>query len=221
MAKALAQAKSQNVDFVIGLGDYTNLGTIDELSAAKKVFDESGLAYYVIPGDRDGWDSRQRGEANTFNFAQVFGSAEQNEQTFSKNGVQFVLVDNSDIYSLSDLSILSNLSNLNRGRLVFVFAHKTPFHPDSSHIMGEDSAAVARQAKEFLELLEKNRVDGFFAGDMHFFARFSATGGSPKNSVKITTVGAVAQERNFQGPRFAVLKVYEDYSWEVEDLEIK
>jgi hypothetical protein len=82
--------------------------------------------------------------------------------------------------------------------------------------MGQDSSEVAIQAKKLLSTLENNNVDGFFSGDMHFFARFS----SPGNTVKITTIGAVTSERNFQGPRFAIVRVYSDNSWEVEDVEI-
>ena len=147
-------------------------------------------------------------------------------------------------------------------RICFVFAHKTPFHPESKHVMGEDSAEVARQARNLIDLLEDthpchsresgnqilNRVfdytqtvpdrersrtveddrnqvdydkcpavDGFFSGDLHFFAKYQ----SPNKSVKITTIGAIASDRNFQGPRFAILTVWDDYSWEVEDIEIR
>lgn len=215
LAKALAQLKSGSVDFVIGLGDYTNLGKMDELAAAKGVFDESGVAYYVIPGDRDGWENRENGQENSLNFAQTFGSYDLN---FSKNGVRFVLVDNSDLYKgISDQGWQA-LNTLDvSDTLTFVFAHKTPFHPDSAHIMGAESPEVADQAKKFMELMENKKVGGFFSGDLHFFARFN----SPSASVRITTIGAVVSERNFQGPRFGILKVFEDYSWEVEDVEIR
>ncbi|MBI3283108.1 metallophosphoesterase [Candidatus Curtissbacteria bacterium] len=220
LAKALAEAKNRNADFVIGLGDYTNLGAVDELIAAKKVFDESGLEYYLVPGDRDGWESRQRGLGNVANFLQVFNlvSATKIEK---RSGIQFVLLNNSDIYkgiSSEDWESLEKTTNVAKeSRLTFVFAHKTPFHPDSSHVMGEDSPEVAGKAQDLLRLLEEKKVNGFFSGDLHFFAQFN----SPGQSVKITTIGAVASERNFQGPRFSVLKVFDDYSWEVEDVEIK
>ena len=68
-----------------------------------------------------------------------------------------------------------------------------------------------------MDLLEQKRVDGFFSGDLHFFARFN----SPSQAVKMTTIGAVNSARNFQGPRFAIVTVYSDYSWEVEDVEIR
>lgn len=224
LAKSLAQLKSANVNFVIALGDLTNTGTVDELQASKAVFDNGGLPYYVMPGDHDGWESREKGEANSANFTSVFGKP--TTQFFDKDGIRFVLVDNSDLYkgiSAEDWEILrrgTSLPEAPQGRtssLTFVFAHKTPFHPDSAHIMGEDSPAVAVQAKDFLALLEDSKVDGFFSGDLHFFARFN----SPSGSVKISTIGAVASQKNFQGPRFSILRIWDDKSWDVEDIEIK
>lgn len=236
LARALKQAQGKGINFVIGLGDYTNLGTIEELNAAKAKFDQSELEYFVTAGDRDGWESRNRGVAN---FAEVFGKA---TQVFQRNDVHFVILDNSDIYSgisQEDWGILRKVTEATKepkepkvketsgssgsfgpsvtSKLTFVFAHKTPFHPESSHVMGEDSPQVAKQANQLIKLIEKDDVDGFFSGDLHFFAQFN----SPQQSVKITTIGAVARERNFQGPRFSVLTVYEDYSWEVEDVEIR
>src|SRR3989338_2919213 len=312
LEKALRQAQGMGINFVIGLGDYTNLGMIAELEAAKREFDKFGLQYFVIAGDRDGWESRNRGDVD--NFGQVFG---QSSQVFDRVGVSFVLLDNSDIYlgvSDEDWQILTDslkncagpvssflpafgearlrrptsarlreLSGVDRQslgelravgtpsrtttrtdfqRICFVFAHKTPFHPESKHVMGEDSAEVARQARNLIDLLEDthpchsresgnqilNRVfdytqtvpdrersrtveddrnqfdydkcpavDGFFSGDLHFFAKYQ----SPNKSVKITTIGAIASDRNFQGQRFAILTVWDDYSWEVEDIEIR
>ena len=217
LAKALSQAKSAGVNFVIGLGDFTSLGTVEQLTSARNVFDQSGLTYYVTAGDRDLWDSRNRGEAATFNFRQVFGNLSHS----IKEGIQIVILDNSDIYNgISDAEISNikyQISNSAQSKLTFVFAHKTPFHPQSSHVMGEGNKEVASQANQLIELIEDNNVDGFFSGDLHFFARFN----SPSGAVKMTTIGAVNSARNFQGPRFAIVTVYSDYSWEVEDVEIR
>jgi hypothetical protein len=279
LAKALAQAKAAHVDFVIGLGDYTNTGTIDELNAAKNVFDASGLTYYVTAGDHDLWDSRNKelkvggGEASMSaldNFRQVFVLS---EQEFTKNQIHFVILDNSDIYkgidaqgwkmveSLSKREVDPQRVDIEDQPLLFVFAHKMSYHPDSAHIMGETTPAVANQAKQVTNLIESTHpchsgersdsrmtqsadsgymepygprpsasgpkarmtsklcpaVDGFFSGDLHFFANFN----SPNGSVKMTTIGAVTREPNPQGPRFGVLTVYDDYTWEVADVEIR
>lgn len=258
LEKALRQAQGKGVNFVIGLGDYTNLGTIEELNKAKETFEASKLDYYLTAGDRDGWESRKLGNVN--NFESVFGKS---TQVFEKEGIQFVLLDNSDLYKgivsedweMFDQAIEAgpvttflpvsapqpfsskvdnpNLdTNFKKGgvraagnpssrathtKLKFIFVHKTPFHPESAHVMGEESTKVARQADELVKLIEENKVSGLFSGDLHFFAKFK----SPSGSVKMTTVGAVSAERNFQGPRFGILTVFDDYSWEVEDVEIR
>ena len=239
LTKALRQAQGMGINFVIGLGDWTNTGTIAELEVAKKIFDQSGLKYFLTPGDHDLWDSRNRGLDALVNYRQVFGEP---SRVIHENGVQFVIIDNSDIYkgiAPKDWDLLEKVTKVTKEskesnvvktsdssdsadtsvtpKLTFVFAHKTPFHPESAHVMGEDSAEVAGQAKQFMDLMEQRRVDGFFSGDLHFFARFN----SPNGSVKITTIGAASSERNFQGPRFGILTVYNDYSWEVEDVEIR
>lgn len=219
LKKALDEAKSWKANFVVGLGDYSEVGTLEQLSDSKKVFDSYEFKYYFTAGDHDLWDSRDKGNDPLTNFESIFGKA---THVFDQQGVEFVIVDNSDIYkgiSDSDWQLL-NQSLVGRTatppRLVFVFSHKTPYHPQSAHIMGEETQSVAIQAKEYLKLLEDSKVDGFFSGDLHFFARFNSPSG-----VKISTIGAVGSQRNFQGPRFAVVKVYSDYSWDTEDVEIR
>ncbi len=230
LEKALESAKSLGATFVIGLGDWTQLGLSKDLLVAKQIFDNAGLEYYVTVGDRDLWDSRNRGLDAKNGFNAVFGKT---SHIINREGIQIVILDNGDIYkgidsntwqmlnkSLDDCDGgLLNKSNVKsqRSKLCFVFAHKTPFHPQSSHIMGADSNEVAFQAREFMALMEQAKVDGFFSGDLHFFAQFQ----SPANIVKITTIGAVDADRNFQGSRFATVTVYSDYSWEVEDIEIR
>jgi predicted phosphodiesterase len=215
LKKALDIAKSRGVSFVIGLGDFTSLGEESDLLAVKKVFDDSGLKYYVTAGDRDMWDSRDNGWEATVLFEQAFGKP---THEFGADKVGFLVLSNADIYKgiTGDDWEQFNSFVAKDYKLKFIFAHKTPYHPQSAHIMGEDSVAVADQAKRLIKLVEENKVDGFFSGDLHFFARFN----SP-NGVKITTIGAVSAARNFQGPRFAIVTVYNDYSWEVEDVEIR
>lgn len=217
LGKALLQAQGMGVNLVIGLGDWSQVGSISELEEAKKVFDQSRLSYFLVPGDHDLWDSRNRGEDALDNYRKVFGKP---SQEFTRNGIQFVLLDNSDIYkgiSQEDWEILNSKLEARNSKLTFVFSHKTPFHPESDHVMGEDSEGVRRQAENLMQLLESKGVDGLFTGDLHFFARFK----SPNGSVRITTIGAASAERNFQGPRFAVLTIFDTYSWEVEDIEIR
>ena len=95
LQKALSQAKGMGVNFVIGLGDWSTVGTIDQLTAARKIFDESKLPYYLTTGDHDLWDSRNQGKEALANFNEVFGKS---SQIFDRQNVLFVILDNSDIY---------------------------------------------------------------------------------------------------------------------------
>ncbi len=216
LEKALSQAKGAGVNFVIGLGDWTTVGTRADLLSAKKVFDESGFKYYVTAGDHDLWDSRDKKEEPLNNFIEVFGEP---NSLIEQNGIKIVLIDNSDIYKGLGEKTWDFLDKAfwEKAKLTFVAAHKTPFHPESKHIMGAQSVDVANQAQRLMKILRENSIDGFFSGDIHFFARFN----TEDEKIKITTIGAVARERNFQGPRFGIVKVFSDYTWEVEDVEIR
>ena len=216
LKKALRQAEGMGINLVIGLGDWSTVGTLEQLSVVKQVFDQSKLEYYVTAGDHDLWASRNLGEDALSNFNQTFGPA---QHLIERNRIQIVILDNSDIYKgiPSDSWELLFESLKKDVKLRFVMAHKTPFHPDSAHIMGQNARNVKAQAENLLAILEEGQISGFFSGDLHFFARFK----TPKQAVKITTIGAVASQKNFQGPRFAQITVYDDYSWKAEDVEIR
>ena len=216
LTKALPQAQGKGINFVIGLGDWTTVGTLEQLSVAKQVFDDSKLEYYVTAGDHDLWASRNQDNDPLSNFNQTFGKA---SHLLEKDRIQIVILDNSDIYKgIPSESWELLFESLKKDvKLRFVMAHKTPFHPDSAHIMGQDAQNVKAQAENLLAILEEGQISGFFSGDMHFFAQFK----TPKQAVKITTIGAVASQKNFQGPRFGIVTVYDDYSWKADDVEIR
>ena len=216
LANALGLAKQQGVNRVFGLGDWTNYGEVDKLTQAKKIFDDSGLIYEVLSGDHDLANSRDLSLSAKSNFEAVFGKTLMNVE---ESGVQFVLVDNSDIYkglSDEDWFELKNILLSQPPNLRFVLAHKTPYNPDTTHVMGYGNEEVTLQAKQFLYQLENSKVNELFTGDLHHFARYS----SPDGGVRITTIGAIGAEKNFQGPSFVIVKVLSDYSYEVENVQI-
>src|SRR3990172_7593409 len=53
--KALEQARSLGVEYIVHTGDWTTVGTVAELSEQRKIFDQEGLDYYGIMGDHDRW----------------------------------------------------------------------------------------------------------------------------------------------------------------------
>src|SRR3989338_3308134 len=76
LKKALTQAEGKGINLVIGLGDWSTVGTLEQLSVVKQVFDSSKLEYYVTAGAHDLWASRNLGEDALSNFNQTFGPAQ-------------------------------------------------------------------------------------------------------------------------------------------------
>lgn len=219
LKKALEQIK--DVSFIIGLGDYSDVGTLEELKNAKKILDEAKVRYFVIPGDHDLWDSRDKQKEPVFNFTQVFGSP---WQSFEESGVVFLLLDNSDNYrGFGDVQIQRLQEELERYkksgniRFILAFVHEPLYHPSSDHIMGRVEPSLKDQAKKLIKILKDGGVKKVFAGDIHYFSQYS----DPETGLPMVTVGAVTTQRNPQLPRFARVRVFEDGSSEVEDMEIK
>jgi len=219
LKKALEQI--QDASFIIGLGDYSDVGTLEELQNTKKTLDESKVRYFVIPGDHDLWDSRDKQKEPDFNFTQVFGSP---WQSFENSGVVFLLLDNSDNYKgFGDIQIQRLSEELERYkssgsiRFILAFVHEPLYHPSSDHIMGRVEPSLKDQAKKLIKMLKEGGVKKVFAGDIHFFSQYN----DPETKLDMVTVGAVTTQRNPQLPRFAKVQVFEDGSTEVEDMEIK
>lgn len=222
LEKAINQAKQSYPDlkFIIGLGDYSEVGTIDELTNAKAKLDSSGLRYFLIPGDHDLWDCRNRSFLPTACFSQVFGPP---FQTFTLENFRFILIYNSDNYAgLSEEQLRWITSELQKAKdegvkAIFVFVHEPLFHPSSEHIMGWVEKGLKVQARDLTIQLKDAGVKKVFAGDIHFFSEYS----EPVTNLEMVTIGAVSSQRNPQAPRFAVVSVFEDGSNKVEDVEIK
>lgn len=227
LEKALKQSKEQGAEFIVGLGDYSDVGTTDELGKAKQTFDLSGMTSYLTAGDHDLWDSRNQGQAASSNFSKVFGSP---YQIFSVKGIYFVIVYNSDNYlgveSLQKQWLEDSLQKAKNDpelKKIFVFLHEPLYHPSSDHFMGstrveggKDRGEIAQQAKDLVDLFKSVGVAEVFAGDAHVFGRYT----DARSGLKMTTVGALTTDRNTQAPRYSMVDVFENGSYNVEDLEI-
>ncbi len=226
LKKALAQAKGDlgdKLQFVIGLGDYTEVGTLIELKDAKKVFDQNGIRYFVTSGDHDLWDGRDKQSLSSAisNYESVFGPP---YQMFTHENVVFLILYNSDNYlglgtqqrEWLDRQ-LGVIKTQYQGKLVFVFLHEPLYHLSSNRIMGKVKDELKTEAKELIIQLKEAGVKEVFAGDIHFFTKYQ----EPNTGLNMTTVGAVTSSRNAQSPRFAVVHVYDDGTYSVEDVEIK
>lgn len=220
LKKALDQIKKNysDIKFIIGLGDYTDIGTMDELKAAKEVLDSSGFRYFVTTGDHDLWDSRDKSFFPTHHFENVFGPA---YQSFTQDNFKFIILYNSDNYlGLGETQkkwLTDQLSASKDNLGVFVFLHEPLFHPSSDHFMGRVTENLKAEAQALIKQLTEAKVKKVFAGDIHYFSEYE----EPQSKLQMVTVGAVTLERNLQNPRFAVVSVFDDGSTKVEDVEIK
>ncbi|MDO8429082.1 MAG: metallophosphoesterase [Candidatus Daviesbacteria bacterium] len=219
LARALSMAVESGTKFVIGVGDYTDVGSKDEFERAKKVFKQSGLPYYLTAGDHDLWASRSEKLDPTTFFSQAFGSP---YQSFTDNNVRFIILNNADNdFGFDDIQLAwldSELANsLEEKRAVFVFVHEPFYHPSSDHIMGKTNSGLRDQAQMVVQKLQSSGVDEVFSGDVHFSSRYL----EPKSGLPITIVGAITSTRNAQKPRFVLVDIFDDGSYNVQDTEIR
>jgi len=200
LQKALFKAKEDNVSFVIIAGDLTNTGQTKELTDIKKVLEQSGLKYYVIPGNHDFWATHN---LKTNLIDPIFGP----EFTSFKEGTtKFILISNgSYLWGINGVvsaagqkqgDWLKNELKECPQTTCLVFAHMPLNHPDSSHIMGEGSAKITKEAQDYEKLFVKSQVYELFAGHLHFHSDYEFKG------LKTIVTGAITSERNLQRPRF-------------------
>jgi predicted phosphodiesterase len=220
LQKAIAQVKKEGVKAIIGLGDYSNVGTSDELQKSQAIFEASGIPIYPVAGDHDLWDCRNRGEDPLCNFRSIFG---QSYQSFKIGDVRFVMIHNSDNYIGIDGVQMRWLQDeftriqSEKNKAIFVFAHEPFYHPSSDHFMGKESPKLRDQAKDVIQMMRQAKVAEVFYGDTHFFGRYT----DPVSELRMTTVGAVTSERNTQKPRFVIVDVYESGEYNVRDIEVQ
>lgn len=221
LKKALAQAKSEDAKFIVGLGDFSDVGTISELEVTKKEFDGSFLNYYVTAGDHDLWDSRDKGKTAIENFNRVF----QNPPylSFTYDNIRVILIYNADNYEGLDTAQLDWIESellkdeQKQSIRTFVFAGIPLYHPSSDHVMGKTNPKLKNQADHLISIFKKAGVDEIVTGDTHFYTRYI----EPKSELKMTSVGAVTSVRNPQAPRFVMVDILEDGSYNIRDTEIR
>lgn len=207
--QVLGRIREDKVDFFIHLGDIANAGEEEMLKQAKKLMNEVGIEYYLIPGDHDyNWQPQH----NLANFVLVFGNkgvvcapCGYGIRAFNRQEASFVLMDNSQ--NTNDVllgELESILIELDSGQPMFIFTSKplaSSYFPDKMDVTGE----------KVLEVLRKYPVKQIFSGDTHVFARYP----DPQYGVEITTVGATGSYKNPLA-QYVLVTLYQDNSFKIE-----
>lgn len=195
----LELAVSDTPDFLIHLGDLTRVGGEDELKAAKKLLDDTGLLYYVIPGDHDIVAAE-----GTSAFRSVFG---YDQTSFDHGGYDFILIDNSDPSVSFGSEVWQWLgSGILDERPAFIFMHYPIEHPLLNlHTMHEEEAG-AEDARRLLELLAGHDIRQIFAGEMHSYMRYTIG----DSDLELTILGAAGPYNNPSSPQYLLVMVYND-----------
>ncbi len=213
--QALKQARELGAKFIMNTGDLTKVGSSEELNEAKEDFESIGLAYYLIPGDHDIYNS-----AGTGNFQEIIG---KNYYATDIDGLHLISLDTSDTSVGIDSTQMEWLKadlEQAQGELTFIFMHLPIFHPTSPRTIwekGGNNLEVKKQTEEVIELLKGKGILATFAGDHHFSSNYT----EPESGVKMYIAGAATRERNLQKPRFDMVTVYNDKSFEVEEVIIQ
>lgn len=212
LEQALNIAKENNVEAVFFIGDYTELGVLDDLESAKQIMDSSDMDYYSIPGDRDLWKT-----VGPDNFLKVF---DENYYSVNVGGYKFVMLDNSANYTAVESTQLQNFFE-DVEFADFVMLATPLYHPTNSRVMGyvsdEEIAELIDQSEQILDAVRESNVKAIFAAEHHFFTQ---NVDPQKNSLTHIVNGALASSRNLQTPQFSILTVLENGSFDVEAVRL-
>jgi len=208
--KALDEIKSKNIEYVFHVGDLTQLGVSEDFQSIKKLFDNSGLKVYSVPGDRDLWKS-----SGVSGYEKWFGAS---YQFVTIGEIAFLFIDNANEYEGIGPEewnfIEQNVKSSN-----FVILHN-PLHVSSFALgrkgMGEYSDEVDAQRIRLLGLIRPTNVKAVFAGDQHIF---SENVDEESNDLFHYVVGSLNQERSLS-PTYVILTVYEDEDYFVENINL-
>lgn len=190
--KFLAKVKSWDGGMVLVTGDMTSLGKKAELLAAKKVLDESGVKYAVIPGNHDMWES-DRIKTSLFN--EVFGKEYQSIRLENR---KFIMINNGRATGLGATQRTWLEGEVKECKVVKCIAmmHMPLNHGISAHVMGEKNIKVYEEAAGLINLFKNNGVVDVIAGHLHYSGSYELDG------LRTYLVGAVSRERNTQTPRY-------------------
>lgn len=197
LRRSLDKIKNDKMDFIIVAGDLTSLGRLNELQNAKETLDESGIKYYVIPGNHDLWSIKTGNNP----YKDVFG---KDYFTFNRGIIKYILINNGDgvigIDETQKVWLDKELSDCPK-LYCLVFAHMPLNNNFNSHIMGEDTPEVAGQATDLIKVFNKYKVKELFAGHIHYITEYTLDG------LTTYTDGVIYTKNNTTTARFVEVNV--------------
>lgn len=223
LQKALAKMEDLSVTVAFFLGDLTRWGSKEELLAGKEILSASNIEIFVIPGDHDLAASVADGdETGRKYFLETFGN---NMYMYENDGNKFILFDNSPNFSpISTKDFDWFRKNIEESNGVdFVILSQPLYHSVNSRIMGivegDIVSTVHEQAQEMLTIIRDSKVKAIIAAEQHFF---SNSADPERNNLRHIVIGALVSNdeelRNPQAPRFAVLEIYTDGTYRINDI---
>lgn len=206
LQKAVDISEKQGVNAIVHFGDITDFAEESGFSKSKEILDNSKIKYYVIAGDRD------EVEGGVV-FDKYFGGKECKDNLLKDYGI--LCLHNSFNYTPLSKDYL-NAFYLHLAEANIIFAAQPLYNPGSLVYMGYYDEEVKKQADDLLSTINDSNVKYVIAADTHFYS---------KNTNEVTgivhyTLGAITNERNIQGPNFAILYIYKDGSVEVKQVLI-
>ncbi|MDQ3239543.1 MAG: metallophosphoesterase [bacterium] len=223
LQSAIAKINQSDTQAVIVLGDLTNTGTRSELLTVKKTLGSLNKKYYVIAGDHDLWASREHTQNPQTIFDDIFKD-HQLPPSISVKDINFIRVDNADIYNGVSMDTIESLSkSLSKGiSPQVIVSHKAIYNPLTLHKMGyineKENKLVLEQALKIQSIVKNatNQNVTLVNGDLHSFSKYKFL----DTLHLVFNIGAITKFKNFQNPRYAVLKHLLDGTVIVEDKQI-
>lgn len=233
--KALEIIKQKELQFVIIVGDLTEVGTPEQFEAIKKALEKSKVEYYVIPGNHDLWYGRKQcmGQeeeefcSNVLTYRQYFS---QNYYAENIHDLQFVFLDNGDEWlglGRAQLDWLRHFlldkKEFKEGQLdqkYLVFSHIPLHHPESDYVVGYHKKELRQEARDLLTEFCDHPPFALFFGHLHHTNdyEYKCKNG---NQLKMYIAGSVNDKRNWQLPRFLKVDLYEGGRLKIEEIELQ
>lgn len=212
LQSALDYISENSIPHLIHLGDITSLGVPEDLNRMQQLLESSGINYYAVPGDRDLWKSK-----GLDGFEASFGSS---YGLVEIEGVNFLLIDNTNVYEGIEEAqwdyIRANIDDADFAALHAPIYFSTNILGIARKGMGQYSTEVDDQREVLLDLVRGSNIKAVFSGDQHLF---SVSGDiEVERGLQHYVIGALNTERNLYRPNFAILKVYENGAYTVEQV---